>query len=202
MDVLAVNGKRNNNSFCLFFLFMTWIRLCEPSQRTKKKPEGAAGEDRKLSSCTAGVQSSPVQSGGKYWYQSCRRACSVSVPVLTCSVMYIGWRRVMFCTIMNQLCLIATGERWTVWSGWFLFELSGANKWVLAVCTGRHLLALGGVRLWAFVKAAQSIWATYGAGSGDLFKEDSVGRHVVILFLPKFWLFPVHIAVLTLSVPN
>jgi hypothetical protein len=23
MDVLAVNGKRNNNSFCLFFLFMT-----------------------------------------------------------------------------------------------------------------------------------------------------------------------------------
>jgi hypothetical protein len=183
MDVLAVNGKETIIvSVCSFFLWLEFVYAI-PANEQRRSQREAAGKDRKLSSCTAGVQSSPVQSGGKYRYQSCRQACSVSVPVLTCSLMYVGWRSVTFCTILNQLCLIATGESWSVWSGWFLFELSVVRKWVLAVWTGRHLLALYGDRMRAFVMAAQSIWATCGTGSCDLFNEDSVGWHVVILFL-------------------
>jgi hypothetical protein len=57
----------------------------------------------------------------------------------------------------------------------------------------RVLLAVDGVQLWAFVKAAQSIWSCIEGGlfvdklsNCDLFSEDSGGRHVVILFLHKF----------------
>ena len=77
-------------------------------------------------------------------------------------------------------------------------------KWVIVTaelrcketCSGgvdRVLLAVDGVQLWAFMETAQSNWGSIEGGQFvdklsdcDLFNEDSVGRHVVILFLHKF----------------